>query len=235
MSRDVTDCLRIMRLAISRRNASDPDSTDDVLLQYLNDFLTLSMSSDVRVFEKWSTLEFVIDETVTDGVYNLEDITNNGPGAGTGKDFVTINMEALISLTETVDSSVSWNNLAVYQDPFDFYGYWGFNNVDVLQTGFPTQMLYYENQFIFRTIPNDSYTVRMWGYQKNSDLTDNSELPEDYWLRYVAYGAALQYGNDHAFDDGRMAQMKKSFVKERSFIMARSHNQLKLQRGFPRF
>ena len=42
-SRLVSDVLRIFRIAIGRRNENDPDSRDDTLLSYLNDFVSLTM------------------------------------------------------------------------------------------------------------------------------------------------------------------------------------------------
>jgi hypothetical protein len=219
-----------MRLAIGRRNENDPDSNDSTLLTYINDFASLTMSDDLKIFEQWGTLSFTIDETVTDGVYAF-------PSATTSIEFVNTSMEAIISLNTPVDSSVSWNQLHIYQDPGEFYGYWGINNTDVLTAGFPTQMLYYGGQFVFRTIPDTTYLINIYGYKKNPDYTDvgNPELQHDYWLRYLAYGAALNYATDYRFDEGAKGSIKRSFDRERSLLLTRTHNQIKNSRGIPRF
>ena len=134
MSRNVSDVLQIMRLALSRRNENDPDSNDTTLLRYLNDFITLTMSDDVKLYEQFGTLSFTIDENNTTGVYEF-------PSGDTSILFSNTLIDALISIKNPEGSSVSWNRLLIYQNPGRFYNYWGFNNEDVLIPGFPTEML----------------------------------------------------------------------------------------------
>ena len=50
MTRELSDVRRIMRLAIGRRNENDPDSGDVVLNQYINDFYSLTMPNDTKLF-----------------------------------------------------------------------------------------------------------------------------------------------------------------------------------------
>jgi len=229
VTRYVSDVLDIMRRAISRPNENDPDSTDALLLSYLNDFISLTMSDDVKLYENFGTISFTIDETVTDGVYTF-------PSVDTSEGFVNTLIDALISLTDPVDNSVSWNKLRIYQNPGEFYGYWGINNTDTLIAGFPTEMLYYGNQFVFRTIPNDSYTVNIYGYKKNPDFgSEEQEIPFDQWLRYLAYGAAKNYAADFKFGQEGVAQIEKGFAHERKLMLTRTHNQRKNQRAAPRF
>ena len=230
MARNVSDILRIMRLAIGRRNENDPDSNDATLLNYINDFVSLTMSDDLKVFEQWGTLSFTIDQTITDGVYTF-------PSGDTSTDFVNIGSEAIISLTNPIDSSVSWNRLEIFQDPGEFYGYWGVNNTSLLIAGFPTQMLYHGNEFVFRTIPDTSYTINIYGYKKNTDFdsTGDPPIPFDHWLRYIAYGAAMDYAADFSIDPQRMQIIAKNFAKQRELMLTRTHNQIKISRALPRF
>lgn len=231
MTQTVNDCLRIMRLALARRNQNDPDSDNSTLTQYLNDFINLTMSDDVKLFEQFGTMSFDIDENVTDGVYTFNTVSLTG-------EFTNITMEAFISLASPVDSSVSWNRLNVYLDPGQFYDYWGINNTDVLIAGFPTDMLYYGTELVFRTIPNTAYTVNLYGY-KVVPIFDSSDgdppLPFDYWLRYLAYGAALNYARDYRYEDSSRARLEKDFAHERKLILARTYNQRKTGRCQPRF
>jgi hypothetical protein len=228
MARTVQNVLDIMRLAIGRRNENDPDSNDAKLLSYFNDFLTLTMSDDVKLFDNFGTMSFTIDETVTDGVYSLVGLDINA------RDFVNISSEIMISLTAPVDSSVSWNVLNLYQDPGEFYGYWGINNTSILSIGFPTDVLYYDNELVFRTIPDTSYTVNIYGYKQNIDIVDSTlNIPFDYWLRYLAYGAALNYAKDFRYDTESRSMIKDSFNSERKLLMARTHNQIKINRSKP--
>ena len=226
----VSDVLRIMRLAIGRRNANDPDSSDNVLLQYINDFTNLTMSDDVKLFEQFGTLEFTIDETNTTGVYTFNDV-------GATSQFTNISQEAFITLTDPPEGSISWNRLEIYQDPGVFYDDWGVNNSDILIPGYPTQMLYYGTQMVFRTIPNTEYTVIIYGYKVVPTFSSEGDpdLPFDYWLRYLAYGAAANYARDYRFDDAFQAKIDKSYARERKLLLTRTHNQIKHQRAFPRF
>ena len=238
MAQDIGDVLRIMRLAIGRRNANDPDSNEATLLGYINDFATLSMPEDVKLFDQWSTLTF--DVTEGDDVYPLGDIdgtaaTEDTPEILGASRFVNYTMNAYISVKAPVNQSVSWIKLEIFQDAGTFYGYWGINNVDKLTEGFPTQMLYYDNEFIFRTIPDKTYEVQIFAYKRSSEFAANETLVFDYWMRYLAYGAAVNYARDYAFDAGRLAQLERTFKEERNLMMTRAHNQIKLQRAAPRF
>jgi len=232
MTKNVSDCLKIMRLAIGRRNANDPDSSDNILKTYINDFVTLTMSDDLKIFEQFGTLKFTIDETNTTGVYALSDVM-----AEHSIDFTNLSTEAFITLTEPEEGSISWNRLRIYQDPGIFFSKWGVNNEDVLITGYPTEMLFYGNDLTFRTIPNTDYTVSIYGYKvvESLNITENDALPHDYWLRYIAYGAALNYARDYRFEQEARQMLKVDFSHERKQLLTRTHNQRKMSRCLPRF
>ena len=230
MAQFVSDCLRIMRLAIGRRNKNDPDSDDEVLRQYLNDFVTLTMADDVKLFEQYGTLEFTIDEENTTGVYTFNEV-------GADSNFTNISMEAYITPTDLGDSSISWNRLTIYQDPGRFYGYWGLNNTDILTAGYPTEMLYYGTEMVFRTIPEQEYSVIIYGYKEYAGFGDegNPALPFDRWMRYVAYGAALNYARDYRYEASALNHLKVEFAHERKLMLTRTYNQRKLSRCIPKF
>ena len=229
-TRTVQDSLNLMRVILGRRNENDPDSTDAVFLNYLNNFVSLSMPNDVKLFESLGTYSFTIDESANpDGVY---DLTTSGANA----EFINFSAEAYITLTDPVDGSLSWNYLPIYTDPGQFYAIWGINNVDVLIAGFPTMMLYYGNEFVFRTIPNTSYSIKIFGYKKNPNFDDqNDDLPFDYWLRYITYGACLDYARDYRYDPESRSMIQASFKRERALQLTHMHNYVKLGRSYPRF
>lgn len=235
--RTVSDVLQIMRLAIGRRNENDPDSNDETLLRYLNDFVSLTMSDDVKLFEQFGTLSFTIDGTHTDGVYTFNDV-------GASTDFVNLSSEAFISLLDPVGKSISWNWLPIYQDPGEFFTIWGINNQDILIKGYPTMMLYYGNEFTFRTIPKlipdpgpqVKYMVKIYGYKKNNNYAEgNPNIQYDYWLRYLAYGAAMNYARDYRYAADVKAELKADFAHERKLMLTHTHNQIKQSRAAPRF
>ena len=229
MTQLVSDCLRTFRLAIGRRNENDPDSNDSTLLTYINDFASLTMSDDVKLFEQFGTLSFTIDETNTTGVYTFNDV-------GAGTNFTNISQEGFISLLDPPDESISWNQLWIYQDPGQFYSTWGINNTNVLIPGYPTEMLYYGDEMVFRTIPDTSYLVQIYGYKIVPEFASSSStIPHDYWMRYLAYGAAMNYARDYRFEGDKISLLNASFAHERKQILTRTHNQVKQSRAFPRF
>ncbi len=232
--RVVQDVLDLMRIILGRRNQNDPDSNDEMLLSYLNNFVSLSMSNDVRLYEQFSTLSFTIDETNTTGIYTFNDV-------GAEFDFVNISQEAYISLLEPVNNSVSWNQLPIYQNPGEFFAIWGINNDEILIPGYPTAMLYYGGELTFRTIPETSYLVKIYGYKKNNNYPPISEggadvnIQYDYWLRYVAYGAALDYARDFRYEASTRSLIEATFKSERKLQLTHTHNQIKMSRACPRF
>ena len=230
MAQFVSDCLRTMRLAIGRRNQNDPDSNDATLLQYINDFVNLTMSEDVKLFENFGTLTFTIDQTNPTGVYTFNEV-------GASSSFTNISDEAFISITSPPAGSISWNKLWIFQDPGPFYAAWGINNTDVLIPGYPTELLYYGDQLVFRTIPNQSYLVQIYGYKIIDEFASEGDpqLPFDYWMRYIAYGAAMNYARDYRFEADKIQLLDAAFGHERKQVLTRTHNQIKRVRGFPRF
>lgn len=230
MTRAVSDVLDIMRVAIGRRNENDPDSDETKLLQYVNDFYSLTQPNDTKLFESFGTLTFTIDETNTTGVYTFNDV-------GADSEFINISQEAYISLYDPVNNSVSWNRLPIYQDPGEFFAIWGINNDEILIAGYPTNLLFYGNEFTFRTIPDTEYLIKIYGYKKNADFSSSGDpdLPFDWWLRYIAYGAARDYAIDFRLDETTRAGIEREFNKQKRYMLTRTHNQIKNSRAMPRF
>jgi len=228
-TRFVQDAIDIMRVALGRRNSNDPDSSDDLFFRYLNDFVSLTMPNDTKLFESFGTLTFTIDEANTTGVYTFNDV-------GADFEFMNLSQEAFISLLDPVNNSVSWNWLPIFQDPGEFYSIWGINNDEILIPGYPTGMLYYGNELVFRTIPNTSYLVKIYGYKKNADYPSfDTQLQFDYWLRYIAYGAAVNYARDYRYEAGARSLIEATFKSERKQQLTHTHNQIKMSRAAPRF
>ena len=230
MTRAVSDVLDIMRVAIGRRNENDPDSDETKLLQYVNDFYSLTQPNDTKLFESFGTLTFTIDETNTTGVYTFNDV-------GADSEFINISQEAYISLYDPVNNSVSWNQLPIYQDPGEFFAIWGINNDEILIAGYPTNLLFYGNEFTFRTIPDTEYLIKIYGYKKNADFSSSGDpdLPFDWWLRYIAYGAARDYAIDFRLDETTRAGIESEFNRQKRYMLTRTHNQIKNSRAMPRF
>jgi len=219
--------MEIMRVALGRRNQNDPDSNDDKLLQYVKDFVTLTMCNDIKVFEQYGTYEFTIDETSTDGVIQFNE----------NDDFINIGGQGFVSLTTQPTDSTSWNQIWIYQDPMQFYQKWGVNNEDVLIRGYPTEMLFYGNEIVVRTLPEQSYTIQIYGYKKvmDADVQPNKGLPYDWWLRYIAYGAARDYAVDYRLSESTKQSIDREFNKQKKLMLKRTHGQRKPSSCQPRF
>ena len=230
-----------MRLAIGRRNENDPDSSSDTLRVYINDAIQLTMTDDVHIFENYSTFTFFIDPSHEDGVWTFAE-------TGFVDNFSTLTIEAMISLNQSLTQppenaqplqtrSVVWNPLLVYYDPGIFFNYWGINNYNILIHGMPTELLIYQNEFTFRTIPNNQYMVQIWGYKINPMFSSDGdpEIPQDYWQNYLAYLAALNYVVDYRYDDSQITRIRGRYARERKFLLTRTHNWIKNSRSQPRF
>lgn len=232
MARTVSQALDLMRRAIGRRNANDPDATPAILLEYLNDFYSLIMCNDVKLFELYGTLEFTIDENgqngTNDGVYTWNSL-------GIDQNYINLVEEGFITLTSQADGSTSWNELSLHQNPNRFFGKWGVNNIDVLTTGYPTELLFYGNELTFRTIPDTSYDVILYAYKQNSDFNENDSIPFDYWLYYLVYGASQLYAANFRVSPETMQNIEKQYQKHRRLVLTRTHEQAKKSRGAPSF
>jgi hypothetical protein len=235
--RFVSDVLTIGRQTLGRMNENDPSASDEICLNKLNDFVSLSMPNDIKLFESFGTLVFTIDQTtstsvdVVNGTITLQDACDQA-----GIDFINLSQEAYISLLDPVFNSISWNWLPVYQDPGEFYAIWGINNEEILIPGYPTGVLFFGDELVFRTIPNTAYQVRMYGYKKNPNYPGfDSPIQFDYWTRYLAYGWALNYANDFRFPESEVKRIEKGFSRERKLLLTRTHNQIKMSRCMPRF
>ncbi len=60
MAKNVSDLVTIMRNVTGRVDASDPLFTDQIMAQYLNDFVVQLSSQDIRIFKNYTWWEFDI-------------------------------------------------------------------------------------------------------------------------------------------------------------------------------
>jgi len=140
----------------------------------------------------------------------------------------------LRSLLYQVEVKLEQDNM---NDEFD--GVWRDSDEDILIKGYPTMMLYYGNEFTFRTIPqiDVQYLIKIYGYKKNNNYSSEGDpdIQYDYWLRYLAYGAAMNYARDYRYASDVKAELKADFAHERKLMLTHTHNQIKQARAEPRF
>lgn len=223
MSRDVSDVLTLFRRIVARNNPNDPNANFSTMIRYINDFYAFHMNKDVHLFQLEGTLEFTIDQNSTDGVYTFNDV-------GAGSDFEYL----------TVSGFINDNDLIIWHNPYEFYHRWQTFDVSELTPGMPTDMLFYGNELVFRTIPDQEYTVRIFGYKANVEFDEGNTagdeaLPFAEWVRYIAYGAARNYSMDFNYDEARINSIKAGFIREKNILMTKQHNVVKFERSIPRF
>jgi hypothetical protein len=219
MAKTAYDLIQIMRKATGRMDSSDPLFTDEIMLGYINDFLTLEKSLDLRLKEKRTWWEFVISPTTP----NPLPVDLQAPfGAPAGTQFTTIG-----SFCTADGFEVFW-----YEDPAQFYAIWP--ETQPYQPQRPTYVLYYNNELTWRGPPDKEYAIKINAYQIDLPLAANDSLQADYIWRYVAYGAARDLLNDYR-EFELVAQNQAAFNDYRSKVYARTYQQQMTQRSTPRF
>lgn len=209
--------INMLRNVTGRVDASDPMFTDTIMLGYLNDFLSLDSTQDIRIFQNRTWWEFNIDENSLDPYpVDLQNIVLASGNTGAS----TIEPPAYVNGFE-----VFW-----YQSPTEFYRIWPETQVYLPQR--PTYILYYNNALVFRGPPDQEYPVKIAAYEVQVEIDQN--LNSDYLYRYCVYGAALNLFADYAEWD-QYNQAMPVFRRYRSLVYARTYQQYNNQRTAPDF
>ncbi len=218
MAKSAGDLITILRNVTGRVDASDPLFTDTIMLQYLQDFIQLQSTQDIRIFKNKTWYEFTLTPTDPDPFpVNLQEIIliNGNQGAST------------IEPPCYADGFyVFW-----YQDPAEFYGIWP--ETQTYQPQRPTYVLYYNNELTFRGPPNKDYLIKIAAYQVELEITDDG-LNQDYLYRYICYGTALDIFSDF----GEMERWKEiwpAYQRYRALVYSRTYCQYQNQRPSPEF
>lgn len=219
MAKSTADLVTILRNVTGRVDPSDPLFTDPIMIQYLNDFIQLEATQDIRIFKNKTWYEFTIDEnTVIPVPIDLQTIVmiNGNVGAST------------LEPPAYVDGFDLW----WFQNPAEFYLRWPETQTYTPQR--PTAVLYYNNELTFRGPPDKEYLVKIAAYQVEVQLTPNGFLSQDYLYRYVCYGAALDIFSDFGETD-KYNDIMPAFRRYRSLVYARTSAQYQNQRPSPEF
>lgn len=213
MAKAGSDVIQIMRNVTGRVDSSDPLFSDSVMLEYANDFLQLIMPQDVRLVENKTWWTFTLGTSDPDpfpvdlGTLGFSTI---GPPAYSG------------------GFEMQW-----FQSPALFFGKWP--ETQDYQAQRPIDVLYYNNELIFRGPPDQDYDIKIASYKVEPRLSGESEaLESDYFWRYVAYGASLDLFSDY----GEMEDFNKYypvFKRYQGLVYARTNQQNMSQRTYPTF
>lgn len=99
--------------------------------------------------------------------------------------------------------------------------------------GQPTSILYYDNQFTLRPVPDQAYAITMDVYKRPTALLDTASsypLLKDYW-QYIAWGAAKKIFEDRMDDENATKVANGPFKEQEILIMRKTINQLRNQRA----
>jgi hypothetical protein len=211
-ARTYGDVVNLMKRIVGENDGQDPDATDSIFLEYIQNFTEMIMGNDVKLFDLATWFEF--DTVVDQEVYPFKDqgYTN------------------LYNPCYVTDSNNSDTKLRFFMDPEIFYQ----RNPLVPQqqdTGRPGDLLFYNDEIILRPVPDDIYRIRIRAYTDLPEgITQNDEVPQRYYVRYIAYGASLDYMSDFGNDED-YAKKKPIYDRYRSIVLKRTADQYTTQRG----
>lgn len=226
MPKSSSDLITIVRNVTGRVDNSDPLFTDQIMLQYINDFYVLEMGQDLRITERNTWWEFTIDQTTPGSAplpINLNlPLQNIAVPPAPQIQFTTIGPPAYIEGFE-----VWW-----YQDPQQFYARWPETQLYVPSR--PIAILYYNNELVFRQPPDALYNVKIQAYQMELEIPPGGMIANDYLWRYICYGAAMDIFADYGEMD-KWNEIYPAFQRYRANVYGRTYQQNMSQRSTPKF
>jgi hypothetical protein len=94
----------------------------------------------------------------------------------------------------------------------------------------PQSVLFFNNQFLLRPVPDKAYKVEMEVYIKPSELLAAGSVPEiEQWWQWIAYGAAIKIFQDNS-DDESAEQIRPEFDRQERLAMRTTIGQLSTNR-----
>lgn len=219
MAKSAADLILILRNVTGRVDASDPQFTDSIMLQYLQDFIQLQSTQDIRIFKNKTWYEFILDPATSPDPYPV--------------DLQTIPLIDGQIGASTIEPPCYADGFPVfwYQSPAEFYQIWP--ETQTYQPQRPTYVLYYNNELTFRGPPNKDYLIKMAAYQVEIQITDGV-LNQDYLYRYICYGTALDIFSDFGEMD-KWREVFPAFQRYRALVYSRTYSQYQNQRPSPEF
>lgn len=95
----------------------------------------------------------------------------------------------------------------------------------------PTAILYFDNSFILRPVPDNVYAVNLEVYARPTELENLDDMPElsQHW-EYIAYGAAKKVFEDRRDQEGKM-EIMDAFKELEEQVRTKASMQLSEQRA----
>ena len=87
------------------------------------------------------------------------------------------------------------------------------------QPGKPISMLYYDNEFVLRPVPDKTYTVEIEVDIRPTQLINSTDIPQiTQWWQYIAYGAAKKIFEDR-MDLDSVQQIMPEFKQQERLVL----------------
>jgi hypothetical protein len=94
----------------------------------------------------------------------------------------------------------------------------------------PLSMLWYDNTFILRPVPDQPYQINMEVYKRPTQLLASNQSPQmEQWWQYLAYGAAIKVLQDR-FDYDSVNLITPEFRVQQELVLRRTVVQNTTQR-----
>jgi hypothetical protein len=93
------------------------------------------------------------------------------------------------------------------------------------QAGRPTAMLYFDDYFVLRPVPDQAYVIDFEVYKRPIALSNANLTPKlEQWWQYIAYGAAKKVFEDRS-DFDSVQQIMPEFQKQEDLVNRRTEQQ----------
>lgn len=89
------------------------------------------------------------------------------------------------------------------------------------QVGRPYNLLFWNNEFTIRPVPDNVYLVEVETYQTPSQFMQTTDHPVlNQWAQYIAYGAAREILRDRQDMEG-VANLEEGFTRQEALVLER--------------
>jgi len=205
MAKTLGDIATLVRKVTGRTDQSVLNAT---IFTYINDFYQQVAGQEMRLFENNSFYTFNTVASTDEYAIDLSNIK-----------YSILKKPAYIG-----ETGFPGFPLDLHTDTLTFYARWPDTQLYTEQR--PVDVLWYDNKLTFRAPPDAVYEVKIAAYTLNAELSDSSdEIQEDYWFRYIAYGASIDLLAD-AGEFDKISQLMPHFERYKGIVNARTYTQI---------
>ena len=96
----------------------------------------------------------------------------------------------------------------------------------------PTMVLYYQDEFHLRPVPDKCYSVEVEAFERPTELLTAADLPDLYqWWEYIAFGSARKILIDRSDFDGA-AMLEVEMENKRDDVLYKTVIQNTIKEGY---